>query len=400
MKVKIIDSIMGSGKTSYAIQKMNEDVENNYIYITPFLSEVKRIKEQCTNRRFSEPTNLGNGKLESLHELLLKKKNIASTHALFKMSTDITKQLIKSNNYILILDEVMDVLEQVPLKKDDLKILLNDSQLIRVEDDGLVIWNEDKLDYQTQYDHIKTMCLNKSLFMVNDFLFMWTFPIDIFDSFSEVYVMSYLFDAQIQRYYYDLFNIDYTYYKVIKNVSDTYELQKRDRLYNEDVSYLKDKIFILNDKINDIGENEYALSVSWFKKKKNEILIKQLRNNVRNCFEHKFISKSKDNMWTTFKEFKPTLSGKGYSKGFVSVNARATNEYSHKHNLAYCSNIFLNPLVKQFFINKGIRIEEDIYALSELLQWIWRSAIRNNENINVYIPSSRMRNLLNDWLGD
>ncbi len=397
MKVKIIDSIMGSGKTSYAIQKMNNDTENNYIYITPFLSEVKRIKDQCTHKKFCEPVNLGNGKLDSLQDLLLKQKNIASTHALFRMSTDVTKQLIKANNYILILDEVMDVLEQVPLKKDDLQILLHDTKLIRVEEDGLVVWNEDKLDYQTQYDHIKIMCMNKSLFMVNDCLFMWTFPVDIFDSFTEVYVMSYLFDAQIQRYYYDLFNVDYTYYKVIKE-NNTYKLQERDNLYGDDMTHIRNKINVLDDKINSIGDDEYALSVSWFKKKKNEVLIEQLKNNIRNSFEHKFKSKSKDNMWTTFKDYKPKLSGKGYSSGFVAVNARATNEYSHKHNLAYCSNIFLNPLIKQFFINKDIRIEEDTYALSELLQWIWRSSIRNNEDINIYIPSSRMRNLLDKWL--
>lgn len=397
MQVKIIDSRMGKGKTSYAIQKMNSDAEHNYIYITPFLSEVKRIKEQCTSRKFYEPVNHGHGKLDSLHELLLNRKNIASTHALFRMSTDITKQLIQANDYILILDEVMDVIEQVPLKKDDLKILLNDSQLIRVEEDGLVVWNEDKLDYQTQYDHIKTMCMNKSLFMVNDCLFMWTFPVDIFDSFSEVYVMSYLFDAQIQRYYYDLFNIDYTYYNVIKD-DNGYRIEEKDSSFHEDFFDLRDRVNILDDKINDIGKDEYALSVSWFKKKKNEVLVEQLKNNIGNYFRNKINSKSKDNMWTTFKDYKTKLSGARYTKGFVPVNARATNEYSHKNSLAYCANIFLNPMVKQFFIDRNVRIEEDTYALSELIQWIWRSAIRNNKQINIYIPSSRMRNLLIDWL--
>lgn len=403
MEIKIIDSIMGSGKTSYAVQKMNEDTENNYIYITPFLSEVKRIKEQCNNRKFTEPINLGQGKLDSLHELLLKKKNIASTHALFRMSTDVTKDLIKSNNYILILDEVMDVLEQVPLKKDDLKILLEDSKLIKIEKDGLVVWNKDKLDYQTQYDYIKTMCLNKSLFMVNNCLFMWTFPVDIFDSFKEVYVMSYLFDAQIQRYYYDLYNIKYTYYKIMRQ-NNKYELQEqqqeKDELYKDDTIRLAEKINICFDKINNIGDKEYSLSVSWFEKKKNEVLIKQLKNNIRNYFEHKVNSKSKDNMWTTFRDNKAKLSGKGYSKGFVSVNARATNEYSDKVNLAYCANIFLNPIIKQFFTNRNIRIEENLYALSEMLQWIWRSAIRNDNNINIYIPSKRMRELLINYLGN
>jgi hypothetical protein len=103
-------------------------------------------------------------------------------------------------------------------------------------------------------------------------------------------------------------------------------------------------------------------------------------------------------MWTTFKDFQKYLSGKGYTKGFVSVNARATNEFRHKKNLAYCANIFLNPIIKQFFQTKDIKIYEEQYALSELVQWIWRSAIRDGNEINIYIPSSRMRELLIDWL--
>ena len=33
-----------------------------------------------------------------------------------------------------------------------------------------------------------------------------------------------------------------------------------------------------------------------------------------------------------------------------------------------------------------------------MLQWIWRSRIRKGENINIYIPSMRMRQLLKNWL--
>ena len=43
-------------------------------------------------------------------------------------------------------------------------------------------------------------------------------------------------------------------------------------------------------------------------------------------------------------------------------------------------------------------MNEDLYSLSELIQWIYRSRIRNGEKINLYIPSKRMRELLIDWL--
>jgi len=35
-----------------------------------------------------------------------------------------------------------------------------------------------------------------------------------------------------------------------------------------------------------------------------------------------------------------------------------------------------------------------------MLQWIFRSSIRDNKPINIYIPSSRMRNLLVKWLNN
>ena len=47
---------------------------------------------------------------------------------------------------------------------------------------------------------------------------------------------------------------------------------------------------------------------------------------------------------------------------------------------------------------KGVNIDEETWALSELIQWLFRSAIREENEINIYIPSKRMRNLLQEWL--
>lgn len=397
-KITIIDSMMGTGKTTYAINKMQKSSNYNYVYITPYLSEIQRIKTSITNKKFYEPVNIGNGKLDSLHDLLLKNKNIASTHALFKTANEDTKALLNANNYILILDEVMDVIEQVPLKKDDLKLLL-ENELISIDYDNnnLVKWNPNKIEVSTQYDRIKQMILNENVYMVNNTLLMWTFPVEIFKAFKKVYVLTYLFKGQIQRYYYDLYKLDYEY-KSIHKVDNDYVLGEYIEKY--DMSSIRNRINILDDKINIIGDNEYALSSSWYDKDKNKLLITQLKNNTLNYFVHKIKGKSKDNMWTTYKKQKSKLSGKGYSRGFVSLTARATNDYADKYNLAYLSNVFLNPIVKQFFVDRGVQVEENVYALSELVQWIYRSRIRkcNDESINIYIPSSRMRRLLENWL--
>lgn len=53
--VTVIDTIMGAGKTSYMIEYMNRayvaglfnSSDRRFIYVTPLLDEVERVKEAC-----------------------------------------------------------------------------------------------------------------------------------------------------------------------------------------------------------------------------------------------------------------------------------------------------------------------------------------------------------------
>ena len=83
---------------------------------------------------------------------------------------------------------------------------------------------------------------------------------------------------------------------------------------------------------------------------------------------------------------------------FISFNKRACNEYANRHYLAYCINNFPRPLEKRYFTDRGVEIDGDTQALSTLVQWLFRSAIRNGEEVWIYIPSIRMRNLLIKWM--
>ena len=42
-KITVVDNPMGTGKTSWSIQYINDNQFENILYITPFLSEVERI---------------------------------------------------------------------------------------------------------------------------------------------------------------------------------------------------------------------------------------------------------------------------------------------------------------------------------------------------------------------
>lgn len=103
-------------------------------------------------------------------------------------------------------------------------------------------------------------------------------------------------------------------------------------------------------------------------------------------------------MWTTLKAVSGLLGGKGYRRGFTSLNLRATNDYRDRHNLAYLANVFMMPPMVQFLSDRGAPPDQDLHALAEMLQWIWRSRIRDGQPITVFVPSTRMRSLLLDWL--
>jgi len=392
---------MGQGKTQSMIQKMNDDknTEYNYFYITPYLKEVDRIQKSCDRKFYQPDSQRGHGsKLTDLHNLLAENKDIVSTHSLFRMATDETRELIKSGKYILILDEVMDVVEYLELSKSDLDTLIN-TNLITIEN-NTIKWNEKSelgLDYEGRFSDIKNMAMNNCLFIVDGKILVWTFPISIFEYFEEVYVLTYLFNGQIQKYYYDLYNIEYEYYRVFKD-EDKYYISQDDKNYKEIKDRLKEKIHIIDDKINNIGDEDYSLSATWYKKNNNRMLMNKLKNNIYNFYHNKYNTKSNEIIWTTYKHYKTKLQGKGYAKRFIPLNARATNEYKDCKYLSYCCNIFVNPIYHKFFYQYDIKIDQDIYALSEMIQWIWRGAIREENDIWLFLPSKRMRNLLEYWL--
>ncbi|MEC2134638.1 hypothetical protein [Bacillus subtilis] len=403
-KVKVVDSIMGSGKTSAAINYMNNaNPEDNFIFVTPYLNEVERIKKSVTNRQMYEPKVRTKGdktqyKFESLHELLSQNKNIVATHNLFKNANDETKELILSGNYTLILDEVMEVVEQLQVKTHDLTTLF-DSNLIYVED-GFVKWNEDKRGYETRYNDIRDMALNNNLVYFKDSILIWNFPAEVFKLFKEVYILTYMFDAQIQRYYYDVNGIAYEKY-VSSYIDGEYRFTQYNKDFENNVKeMIRNKIKIYEGNLNAVGQLDYSLSSTWYKDK-SPYTIKKVKNNVFNYFNNIVKSSSDEAMWTTYSEHKNKIKGNGYTKGFVSCNARATNEFKHKKHLAYTINRYVNTILYSYFKNKyNIEIDQDLFALSELVQWIWRSGIRDGKEITLFLPSLRMRKLLLEWLNE
>ena len=394
---------MGSGKSQYAIQHMNSDIESDFIYITPYLDEIQRIKKYCNKRNFIEPKEDYQqriySKTKSLKELLKEGVDIATTHSLFKLIDEDTENILQAKNYTLILDEVMDVIQQIPITKADQYLLFEDTKILELDENNQVILGVGAEKYLKQgsgkFSELIHMAKLGRLFKFENVIILWEFPVEVFKCFKEVYILTYLFDGQLQKYFFDFYNVKYNKFTVIKDENEYSLIEYNPKINDDRLVKLKDKINIYDGKLNAVGSKSNSLSFTWYRKS-DEDIIDILSKNVYNYFKNIQKIKSKDALWTCFKDVK--LEVPSYKRAFISHNIRATNEYSDTHTLAYCVNRYLSPYLMKYFNNKEITINQDIYALSEMLQWIWRSRIRNDEDINIYIPSSRMRRLLKHYL--
>lgn len=404
--IKIIDDIMGSGKSTWAINYINQNPDKKFLCIVPLLSECERFKEK-TDIDIIDPEKWGS-KWKNFRWLVENDKNIVTTHSLIKMMDLDMLELLKSKNYVLMIDECLDVLDTYKISKDDLKIIFNE-KLVSLDEDGFLVWNEERKPYKGVYGDIKRLCSFKSLMGFKKEnsdelarIIMWNFPVDFFKCFDESYIFTYLWEGSIQKSYFDIHGIKYEKYML--------DYDRQLIPHCKEIEYEKrrnvaDLINIYDGKFNKIGMKigkANPLSKSWYedKRKKNKSIFVQLKNNTENYFRTVTKTKSQDNMYTVFKPYCKYVKGKGFANGFVSCNARGTNEFKNKKSLAYLINFFMSPDIKQFVEHYHIEFDDNLFSLSALLQWIWRSQIRDGNPIDLYIPSERMRELLKIWIAE
>lgn len=140
--IRVVDSIMGSGKTTWAIKYMNTNPQKRFIYITPYLQEAERIVKKCPELQIKQPTD-DITKQASFLQMLKDGENMAISHELFMRQewSDAAKACISEYGYTLILDEVLEVVKAVQLSKADHRMLVETEKIV-VGDDGRVTWTD------------------------------------------------------------------------------------------------------------------------------------------------------------------------------------------------------------------------------------------------------------------
>ncbi len=391
--ITIVDARMGRGKSSAAIRYMNEHKDDKrFLYITPFLDEVDRICQRCD---FDQPDSDHLSKSTELKNHLRKGHNVSATHSLFYLMDNEAMQLVRDMRYSLIVDESIQVVERVMVTDKDLDLII--SHLADLDEHGILRWRDP--DYTGKFAGYKEIADTGSLLKLDTTLLNVLSP-DMLNAFDEVFMLTYMIDGQYQKAYLDYFGFTYNVVGVECDQDGFRFSDKPDDPPPVDFG----KLINLTGKQmpRSIEEDYYSLSKSWYAKRKYDSKdIRMLRNGLRNFFVTIPNGSAGTRIWTCYKDDIDKLvdaKTKRYRSNFLQIGARATNEYRDRRDVAYMANRFIDPNIMKFFSTRDVVIDKDKFALSEMLQWIWRSAIRDGKPINLYIPSRRMRELLIGWI--
>lgn len=402
---------MGTGKTQATINYLNDHPDGKYIYITPYLDEAERIRIGCPMLNFIEPKRLREherSKINHTESLILEGKNITTTHQAFKSYTPKMLEAIHELGYTLIIDENVSVLDSCDFHKDDLRIAV-EAGYVRYANgrytlikDGYhgealkeMFWLLRSRQITTVDEGMTTVEGKRGI----ETTYFWVLPPDLIRAFNDVIVLTYLFEGQSLHSFLKMYGMEYSNIGIERvDYGTGYRFCDGPGYVPEYVGRIHDMIHIVDDmKINAVGDTDTALSVSWFNRHADD--VKTLRNNICNYFVNRCTgAKPSQKMWSTYKSERERLKGKGYTKGYTALNLKATNAFRSAKYLAYACNLYMNVGEKLFYKQNGITVNEDAYALSTMVQWIWRSAIRDGEEINLYLPSKRMRRILIDWM--
>lgn len=212
------------------------------------------------------------------------------------------------------------------------------------------------------------------------------------------------------------------------SVSGTYNSGFTLAPYNVDLNQRKEWKQLITLYQDRKVENFGSLSATWYKNRVREHPKSQESSELRRALRRYFMAvkaKPYDIMWSCPKDSRNNIAPSGFkltreltdeekrgrtqaqqdeyadSNGlrcWIASNARATNNYSDRHVLAYMLNLNPNPEIAKYFGKQGVSLSRDTFALAGLIQWVWRSAIRKGEPITLFIPSPRMLKLFVEWL--
>lgn len=437
--IKLIDAPTGAGKTTALIHTLSKtfntfrETNRRFIILTPYLDEVTRYIEAFAQRgiEVDAPTGTRGAKGIELVDLLRQGKNVIGSHALLQCNYTRLMEALGSSEIhyryslyideepVIIITEGMEANDQANNKGLYAPVSgLSFEDLRLMKDKGLITLKAIPTDTETRelyrinvpatlpkgspsvLSSFVPFFRNNSVYWISEKgdqhqgQLLPFFPADFWQLFDDVAVMSYRLHYSFFYAYCNLFSLPVTFYHVNEDMTAFKEGYRDLKPLGLERIHVRD--------VKGLDNLKGSLSYSWYNKATKEDFktIKRIMLWITRQYNSSAL------LWTTFKGAKGKLKDKNHGlsdKNFLAHNATATNDYKDKTAIIYALNKYLNPITKGYWETLGQHLDSEQYALSSLIQFVWRSNIRDsksNKTIDIYFLSNRMKSLFTSWLNE
>lgn len=446
--IEVVESLMGNGKTfatlRYIEQQALDSKEARWIYCTEYLSEIeKRTKDEKSLCRNLWRTPTEDDKTQKFIELLLEPKVqlIAITHALllFASKNSYVNSLIKAKGYNLFLDETIELINPYGgCKVGDFLTWQYEGKINVLEPLGKVEWvykDEITGGLDTSFKRFSADLQKGNIYCSVEGKRVALVDIEdevIFNQFDRVILATYQIEHSMFDAYLKLKGVNRVpcndvvcsrnntkdnirslvtqhtkHYKKFKGMSMSSNWWKGEKEGTEKKTKVAtvDDIKLVSNTIRNIGDttgckgNAHMLGFTVPGDKigapsnPKNISAKGYPSTV--CF----VEESSTEFDPDGKPKLVSTNEKDKAKStYIPCNSRACEDYKNKVVMIHAFNRFPLQPVTVYLNNRNIEHSSEVFALNELLQWLWRSAIRDGKPITISILSERMRDLFDNWL--
>lgn len=410
--VEVLDALMGSGKTHAIIEYMSKHQDKPWLYISPMLEEVdSRVPDRAEELNFEFFVPIQSEvmtKSESCLKALQQGMNVCCTHNLMYKFTKQHLEAIKEHGYNVVSDEELNLINGYNLKKSDVDFLISNNLLDVDEESGQVVFLDETMSLDAKYGDVKARADLGMLYAAkrsSKFMVVQLSP-KIIDCSERFILLTYNYKDSLMQTFLDMHKYQYKKFDEVKLFKTDEEIKKD----------LIERIEFVETPSTKKIQSKYSLSKSWWvaatKEQRLEV-SRAVRSVLRDSGlkrELMFYTAPKDYV-TASKGFEtryigaePQTDKQGntleHTRTFIACNARSTNKYADKQLAVQAYNLFPNQSVKAFLQGQGYVVQDDVFALNMMLQWLFRGCIRNKgeTKLKVAFLSKRMSVLFKEWL--
>lgn len=410
--VEVLDALMGSGKTHAIIEYMSKHQDKPWLYISPMLEEVdSRVPDRAEELNFEFFVPIQSEvmtKSESCLKALQQGMNVCCTHNLMYKFTKQHLEAIKEHGYNVVSDEELNLINGYNLKKSDVDFLISNNLLDVDEESGQVVFLDETMSLDAKYGDVKARADLGMLYAAkrsSKFMVVQLSP-KIIDCSERFILLTYNYKDSLMQTFLDMHKYQYKKFDEVKLFKTDEEIKKD----------LIERIEFVETPSTKKIQSKYSLSKSWWvaatKEQRLEV-SRAVRSVLRDSGlkrELMFYTAPKDYV-TASKGFEtryigaePQTDKQGntleHTRTFIACNARSTNKYADKQLAVQAYNLFPNQSVKAFLQGQGYVVQDDVFALNMMLQWLFRGCIRNKGDVKLRVAflSKRMSILFKEWL--